>query len=128
MFTHRHQRVLQCMAEIDRAVVSRGRARTEVVVRRTSIISPRHQPHDQRHLDRPSVNGRQDQCFQPDVVSSPVVHQPSRTTSPLPNEAGSRASPGTEDQQNADEESRQRYATSEAARNIRKNRAAIERV
>ena len=63
---HRHQRVLQRVAEMDRAVGQAARARELDVVGAQHLEHlGAHQPHDQRQLEQRQRDRRQDQCLQP---------------------------------------------------------------
>ena len=55
-------------------------------MRSTSSISARTSRMISVIWNRPSVIDGMISAFRPDTVSRPVVHQPSRTTSPRPNE------------------------------------------
>jgi hypothetical protein len=71
---HRHQGVLQRMAEVDHAVgQAAGAGELDVVGAQHLEHLGAHQAQDQRQLEQDSVIAGSTRCFQPSAVSRPVV-------------------------------------------------------
>ena len=127
---HRHQRVLQRMAEVHGPVAQPAGARELNVVGAQHLEHlAAHQSHDERHLKQPERDRRQDKCFQAGCGQQPCrpEAEPYDFTASKRRQHAERDRE-QEDQQDADEERRQRNADERCRQeNVGEPRSPVQR-